>query len=182
MTMAAPESVDGDASPQKTVTVHEIFRKVLKPEIMKGRPADSVLAAAHFITLRLWDKPVKMEEVAWLYQRPEREVRSCCSYLMQELRIIPPLPSLEPIVDRLCNHLPVGNPVRKECLLLARNRAMKAIATGKDLWIVAGALIYWASRKLKKNITQSQIACLVGCSEVALRNRWKELCEAYGPP
>jgi len=180
--MAAPESVDGDVSPQKTVTVHEIFRKLLKPDIMKGRAADSVLAAAHLITLRLWDKPVKTEEVAWLYQRPEKEVRRYFHYLMRKLRVLPPIPSLEPIIDRLCNYLPEPFAVRKECLLLAKDKTVKAMAAGRSPWIVAGALIYWASRKLNKNITQSQIARLVGCTEVTLRNRWKELCQAYGPP
>jgi len=160
--------------------LYDLFQKVLRPKFTKGRSADSLLAAAHYIFLRLHNEPVKLKEVARLYRQSPKTVKRTCNYLVRELDIYLPKLDLFRIFERLCDDLGITKSDIERALPLFEDKRLKHLSTGRDLWAMAGAIIYWSTRRTRPKLTQVLIAQAAGCTEVTIRKRWKELREVFG--
>jgi len=140
-----------------------------------GHSKAALKAAQEYITLRKEGKPVLMKETAWKHNVPLREVKCAYRAIIKTENTFIPVRQPEVWINRFCNQLNLPEAVRNEATTICQ---LTSRATcGTSVSISAAAAIYIACRKRDLPFYQRRLSETAGCSEVALRNRYKRMLQ-----
>ena len=153
----------------------KLYKQAFKRKLLRGRSINGMIAACIYYACRYKGIPRTLQEILDETSVSAKDVRRFYRTLLKEFNL--KAPSMDPIalVPRFVIELDLNSDI--EALTIKILKAYKAniYTSGKDpKGIVAGAL-YLACKLKQKNLTQKQIADLLGVTEVTLRSRYKEL-------
>ncbi len=154
-----------------------IFTKVTKKRILRGRSIEGVSAACVYLACRQFRIPRSIYEISEVTGVEEREVGRNYRLICKELgiRVLPP--SRFAYTSKLINETEgfgkIGEITYK--ILLAAEQAR--LISGKGPAGLSAAALYTASVLTGERRTQEEICKKARCTEVTLRNRYRELME-----
>lgn len=157
----------------------KIYRDALERGLVRGRPINSLAAAALYAACRDNGIPRTLKEVANASSLKRKEVARSYRLLIRSLESKMPLSDPAIYVEKVASKLKVGPEVEKETLKILKEAKNKKITAGKDpLGMVAAAMYLGMQRLGLQLFTQKQIAEASNVTEVTVRNRYKSLRES----
>jgi len=157
----------------------QIYRDALERGLVRGRPINSLAAAALYAACRDNGIPRTLKEVAMASGLKRKEVARSYRLLIRSLENKMPLSDPAIYVEKVASKLKVGPEVERETLKILKEAKEKKITAGKDPLGLVAASMYLATQRLGLQLfTQKQIAEAANVTEVTVRNRYKGLREA----
>ncbi|MGC8812306.1 MAG: transcription initiation factor IIB [Candidatus Aenigmatarchaeota archaeon] len=154
-----------------------IFRKVAKERISRGRSIKGVVAASIYLSCRQLGIPRSLEEVSEVSGVEKREVAKDYRTIVKEIGYKLPVPSPSSYVSRLTNEFGIfGKTEEIAYKILSAARQVK-LTSGRGPTSLAAAAVYTASLLTGERVTQQDVAERMRCTEVTIRNRYRELVE-----
>lgn len=160
-----------------------IYRKALEKGLVRGRPINSMAAAAVYAACRSSEVPRTLKEVAAKAGLRKKEVAR--SYRMIVGMAESKMPLVNPIIyiSKVASKMKVPPAVEAETIKILKEAMGKRATSGKDPMGLVAAAMYMAAQRLGVNtFTQKQIAEAANVTEVTVRNRYKGLKELLGEP
>ena len=154
-----------------------IYRRALEKDLIRGRNINLIITASLYASCRRCRVPRTLDEIAEVTSFSKKSVAKTYRLLSRELSLN--LPPVSPVdyVPRFVSELKLSSQMEvksREIIDLASDLGLIA---GKTPNGVAAAALYCSSILLGERITQSEIASVVGVTEVTIRARYKELKE-----
>ena len=160
-------------------TASVIYRRALSDDLLPGRSIEGVATAALYAAARQLGVPRTIDEVARVSRVDEEEFKRTYRYVVRELNL--EVAPADPVsyVTRFASDLDVSGEAERlarEMLEAAKNRG---VHSGKNPVGLAAAAVYAAPLLTNEEVTQKQVSEVADISEVTIRNRYRELLEAY---
>ena len=160
-------------------TASVIYRRALSDDLLPGRSIEGVATSALYAAARQLGVPRTIDEVARVSRVDEEEVKRTYRYLVRELNL--EVAPADPVsyVTRFASELDLSDEAERlarEMLDAAKNRG---VHSGKNPVGLAAAAVYAAPLLTDEDITQKRVGEVADISEVTIRNRYRELLEAY---
>ena len=153
----------------------KLYKEAFKKKLLRGRSINSMIAASIYLAIRLKKIPRTLQEILEESAENEKDIRRCYRVLIRELNIKSPNTDPSALIPTYIANLNLNHEVEGIATKIVNTFSANFSTSGKDpKGIVAGAL-YLASKLKGLNLTQKQIADIVGVTEVTLRSRFKEL-------
>ena len=153
----------------------KLYKEAFKMKLLRGRSINSMIAACIYLAIRLKKIPRTFQEILEESAENEKDIRRCYRVLIRELNIKSPNTNPSALIPTYIANLKLNHSVGETATKIVNTFSAKFSTSGKDpKGIVAGA-IYLACRLKDLELTQKQIADVVGITEVTLRSRFKEL-------
>jgi len=155
----------------------QILTKLVKERLLRGRDIKSTAAASVYLACRDLEIPRTLDEVAEAANEEKRRVGSTYRFIVQEgfkeLDYKPPVPSHSIYVSK------TGVSGLTEGITHKILRAAKEVklTSGRSPIGTITAAAYIASVLTGERITQRDLAEKMRCTEVTIRNRYRELIE-----
>jgi transcription initiation factor TFIIB len=156
------------------------YNKLVKEKLTWGRRIEEVVAAAVFIASRLAGIPHDLEEISEYAEVKEKNVGRAVRLALDKLKMRLPPPSAKNYVPKYVSDLGLPYEVASRAIRLLEEVEAKGLATGRDPSCLAGAAIYIATKLEGRPKTQIEVAGVVHCSELTIRNRSKEMGKFLG--
>ncbi|MFX0188585.1 MAG: transcription initiation factor IIB family protein [Candidatus Hodarchaeota archaeon] len=152
-----------------------LYKRAFEKKLLKGRSINGMVAACIYFSIRTKKLPRTLQEVIGEASVEAKEVRRCYSALIRELKLKVPNTDPSALVPKFIVEMGLDAEIERLTVNFLETFKSKLSTSGKDpKGIVAGAL-YLACKIKEKKLTQSQIAEIVGVTEVTLRSRYREL-------
>ncbi|WP_338740668.1 transcription initiation factor IIB [Haloplanus salilacus] len=160
-------------------TASVIYRRALSDDLLPGRSIEGVATSALYAAARQVGVPRTIDEVARVSRVDEEEFKRTYRYVVRELNL--EVAPADPVsyVTRFASELGVSDEAERlarEMLEAAKNRG---VHSGKNPVGLAAAAVYAAPLLTNEEVTQKQVSEVADISEVTIRNRYRELLEAY---
>jgi transcription initiation factor TFIIB len=153
----------------------KLYKEAFKKKLLRGRSINSMIAACIYLAIRLKKIPRTLQEILEESSENEKDIRRCYRVLIRELNIKSPNTDPSALIPTYIANLNLNHEVEGIATKIVNIFSSKFSTSGKDpKGIVAGAL-YLACKLKNLDLTQKQIANIVGVTEVTLRSRFKEL-------
>ncbi|MFH8132061.1 MAG: TFIIB-type zinc ribbon-containing protein [Candidatus Aenigmatarchaeota archaeon] len=154
-----------------------ILRKALKERISRGRSLEGLAVASVYLSCRQLGIPRSIDQVSEISGLRKTEIGRSYRFIVKELGYILPPPSPGEYVSRPLNEAGKSGKTEDVAykILLAAKQAR--LTLGKAPTGLAAAAAYIASVLTGERITQKDLAEKMRCTEVTIRNRYKELVE-----
>ena len=168
--MALPKQVREEAA--------YIYRKAVEKKLVRGRSIEGVVAASLYAACRMRKIPRTLDEVGKFSRTGRKEIGRTFRAISRELmlRVTPSSPT--DYVPRFCSLLKLPPEVKSEADDILRRAESIDLTAGRGPTGIAAASIYLASKLKGIERTQRQVSEAAGVTEVTIRNRYKEICEA----
>tara|TARA_B100000287_G_scaffold419135_1_gene456971 strand:+ start:1431 stop:2270 length:840 start_codon:yes stop_codon:yes gene_type:complete len=155
-----------------------IYRKAVEKKLVRGRSIEGVVAASLYAACRIRSIPRTLDEVGQFSRTGRKEIGRTFRAISKELnlRVRPSSPS--DYVPRFCSILNLPTTVECEALQILERAEKIDLTAGRGPTGIAAASVYLASKLKKVERTQRQISEAAGVTEVTIRNRYKEICDA----
>lgn len=161
-----------DAIIQKTAY---IYRKAQKRGFIRGRSITAVLAAAIYIACREIGALRMLEDITVASNIGRKDIAKAYRGLIREFDLKVPIADPMKCVVRAANEANLTENTKRQAISIINDIITKEISTGKDPMGIAATVLYISCLKTGEDRTQTQIANAAGVTDVALRNRFKEL-------
>jgi len=157
----------------------KIYRKAVDEDLIRGHSIEGMATAALYIASRKNQVPRTLEEFAEVSYMDKNEFCKNYRYMARELDL--DLPPADPVnyVARFSSDLDVSGEVKTRAISLINKAQEERLTVGKGPSGIAAGAIYLASKLEGEGRTQSEVAEAAGVTEVTLRNRYKEIKEAF---
>jgi len=153
----------------------KLYKEAFKKKLLRGRSINSMIAACIYLAIRLKKIPRTLQEILEESAENEKDIRRCYRVLIRELNIKSPNTDPSTLIPTYIANLNLNHEVEETATKIVNAFSSNFSTSGKDpKGIVAGAL-YLACKIKGLELTQKQIADIVGVTEVTLRSRFKEL-------
>jgi len=153
----------------------KLYKEAFKKKLLRGRSINSMVAASIYLAIRLKRIPRTLQEILDESSENEKDIRRCYRVLIRELNIKSPNTEPSALIPTNIATLNLGPDIEINSTKIVKAYSERFSTSGKDpKGIVAGA-IYLACRMKGLELTQKDIAEVVGVTEVTLRSRYKEL-------
>ncbi len=153
----------------------KLYKEAFKKKLLRGRSINSMIAASIYLAIRLKKIPRTLQEILEESAENEKDIRRCYRVLIRELNIKSPNIDPSALIPTYIANLKLNHEIEETATKIVNTFSAKFSTSGKDpKGIVAGAL-YLACKIKGLELTQKQIADVVGVTEVTLRSRFKEL-------
>jgi len=153
----------------------KLYKEAFKKKLLRGRSINSMIAASIYLAIRLKKIPRTLQEILDESSENEKDIRRCYRVLIRELNIKSPNTNPSALIPTHIATLNLGSDIEINSTKIVNAYSERFSTSGKDpKGIVAGA-IYLACRMKELELTQKDIAEVVGVTEVTLRSRYKEL-------
>ncbi len=153
----------------------KLYKEAFKRKLLRGRSINSMVAASIYLAIRLKKIPRTLQEILDESSENEKDIRRCYRDLIRELNIKSPNTNPSDLIPTYIATLKLGADIEINSTKIVNAYSERFSTSGKDpKGIVAGA-IYLACRMKGLELTQKDIAEVVGVTEVTLRSRYKEL-------
>ncbi len=158
-----------------------IYRKAYEKGIVRGRGIESVLGAAVFAACKDTRHPRTAREIAEALNMPdENEILRAYRVLQRRLGLHQRPTEPSDHLPRFASKLNVSEEVEAKAQEIIEKAKEKGITVGKGPAGIAAAALYIACILEGERRTQREIAEVAKVTEVTIRNRYKEICEALG--
>ena len=155
-----------------------IYRKAVEQKLVRGRSIEGVVASSIYAACRIHGIPRTLDEVGKHSRTGRKEIGRTFRAIAKELMLKVPPANPDNYVPRFCAKLKLPiNVVHKANYILKRASEIELTA-GRGPTGIAAASVYLASILEKEQRTQKQVSEAAGVTEVTIRNRYKEICEA----
>ena len=153
----------------------KLYKDAFKRKLLMGRSINSMIAASIYLAIRLKKIPRTLQEILDESSENEKDIRRCYRVLIRELNIKSPNTKPSALIPSYLATLKLDSDIEINSTKIVNAYSERFSTSGKDpKGIVAGA-IYLACRLKGLELTQKEIAEVVGVTEVTLRSRYKEL-------
>ncbi|MCK5724195.1 MAG: transcription initiation factor IIB [Gammaproteobacteria bacterium] len=153
----------------------KLYKEAFKKKLLRGRSINSMIAASIYLAIRLKRIPRTLQEILDESSESEKDIRRCYRVLIREFNIKSPNTNPSDLIPTYIATLKLGPDIEINSTKIVNAYSERFSTSGKDpKGIVAGA-IYLACRMKGLELTQKEIAEVVGVTEVTLRSRYKEL-------
>ena len=153
----------------------KLYKEAFKKKLLRGRSINSMIAASIYLAIRLKRIPRTLQEILDESSESEKDIRRCYRVLIREFNIKSPNTNPSDLIPTYIATLKLGLNIEINSTKIVNAYSERFSTSGKDpKGIVAGA-IYLACRMKGLELTQKDIAEVVGVTEVTLRSRYKEL-------
>jgi len=153
----------------------KLYKDAFKKKLLRGRSINSMIAASIYLAIRLKRIPRTLQEILDESSESEKDIRRCYRVLIREFNIKSPNTEPSALIPTYIATLKLGPDIEINSTKIVNAYSERFSTSGKDpKGIVAGA-IYLACRMKGLELTQKDIAEVVGVTEVTLRSRYKEL-------
>jgi len=153
----------------------KLYKEAFKRKLLRGRSINSMIAASIYLAIRLKKIPRTLQEILDESSENEKDIRRCYRVLIRELNIKSPNTNPSALIPTYIATLKLDPDIEINSTKIVNAYSERFSTSGKDpKGIVAGA-IYLACRMKGLELTQKDIAEVVGVTEVTLRSRYKEL-------
>ncbi|MFQ5710935.1 MAG: transcription initiation factor IIB family protein [Candidatus Geothermarchaeales archaeon] len=154
-----------------------IYRLALERDLVRGRAINSIVSAALYASLRYYNIPRTLKELAKTAEIDKKELARCYRMLVKELKM--KMPVVDPInyVRKISARGGLSKRVALEAEKIIRIAQKRKITAGKDPIGLAAAAVYYACVLLDVKKTQRDIAIAADITEVTVRNRYKSLSD-----
>lgn len=157
----------------------KIYRRALDQDLIRGHSIEGMATSALYIACRKTQMPRTLEEIAEVSYVDKNELGKNYRYIARNLDL--QLPPADPInyVARFGSDLNLSGEARTKAIKFIEKAQEEKITTGKGPAGIAAGAIYLASKLTGEENTQAEVADAARVTEVTLRNRYKELAEAF---
>jgi transcription initiation factor TFIIB len=160
-------------------TASVIYRRALEDDLLPGRSIEGVATSSLYAAARQLGVPRTIDEMARVSRVEEEEFKRTYRYVVRELNL--EVAPADPVsyVTRFASELDLSDEAERlarEMLDAAKDRA---VHSGKNPVGLAAAAVYAAPLLTNEQVTQRQVSEVADISEVTIRNRYRELLEAY---
>jgi len=153
----------------------KLYKEAFKKKLLRGRSINSMIAASIYLAIRLKRIPRTLREILDESSESEKDIRRCYRVLIREFNIKSPNTNPSDLIPTYIATLKLDPNIEINSTKIVNAYSERFSTSGKDpKGIVAGA-IYLACRMKGLELTQKDIAEVVGVTEVTLRSRYKEL-------
>ena len=153
----------------------KLYKDAFKKKLLRGRSINSMIAASIYLAIRLKRIPRTLQEILDESSESEKDIRRCYRVLIREFNIKSPNTNPSDLIPTYIATLKLDPKIEINSTKIVNAYSERFSTSGKDpKGIVAGA-IYLACRLKGLELTQKNIAEVVGVTEVTLRSRFKEL-------
>ena len=153
----------------------KLYKEAFKKKLLRGRSINSMIAASIYLAIRLKRIPRTLQEILDESSESEKDIRRCYRVLIREFNIKSPNTNPSDLIPTYIATLKLDPNIEINSTKIVNAYSERFSTSGKDpKGIVAGA-IYLACRMKGLELTQKDIAEVVGVTEVTLRSRYKEL-------
>jgi len=168
--MELPKSVKEEAA--------FIYRKAVEKKLVRGRSIEGVVAASIYAACRVRRIPRTLDEVGQFSRTGRKEIGRTFRAISRELllRVAPALPS--DYIPRFCSILNLPIEVETSAIDILKQAEEIDLTAGRGPTGIAAASVYLASLINKHDRTQREVSDAAGVTEVTIRNRYKEICDA----
>ena len=168
--MALPRTVEEEAA--------YIYRKAVEKKLVRGRSIEGVVAASLYAACRIMNVPRTLDEVGQFSRTGRKEIGRTFRAVAKDLMLRVPPASPANYIPRFCSLLTLPPEVEAEAQsILARAESIDLTA-GRGPTGIAAASVYLASMIKGHQRTQREVSMAAGVTEVTIRNRYKEICNA----
>jgi transcription initiation factor TFIIB len=160
-------------------TASVIYRRALEDDLLPGRSIEGVATSALYAAARQAGVPRTIDEMARVSRVDEEEFKRTYRYVVRELNL--EVAPADPVsyVTRFASELGLSDEAERlarEMLDAAKDRG---VHSGKNPVGLAAAAVYAAPLLTNEQVTQGEVSEVADISEVTIRNRYRELLEAY---
>lgn len=158
-----------------------IYRKAAEAKLVQGRSIEGVVAASVHAACRLNGIHRTLDEVGRYSRIGRKEIGRTYRKVKQQLHLRIAPATADGFVPAFCSKLQVGPRIQSDALDILQKREVKKIATGRSPTGIAAAVVYLACMKQPESYrTQRDVAAAAGVTEVTIRNRYNDICDALG--
>tara|TARA_R110002020_G_scaffold157312_3_gene340002 strand:+ start:455 stop:1390 length:936 start_codon:yes stop_codon:yes gene_type:complete len=168
--MALPQNVREEAA--------FIYRKAVEKKLVRGRSIEGVVAASLYAACRIQGIPRTLDEVGQFSRTGRKEIGRTFRAVSKDLMLRVPPASPENYVPRFCSILGLPTTVECKALTILSQAQSIDLTAGRGPTGIAAASVYLASMLQGHQRTQREVSDAAGVTEVTIRNRYKEICQA----
>ena len=155
-----------------------IYRKAVEMKLVRGRSIEGVVASSIYAACRIHEIPRTLDEVGKHSRTGRKEIGRTFRAISRELMLNVPPANPDNYVPRFCAKLNLPNKVVHKANYILKMANEIELTAGRGPTGIAAASVYLASILEKEQRTQKQVSEAAGVTEVTIRNRYKEICEA----
>jgi len=160
-------------------TASVIYRRALEDDLLPGRSIEGVATSALYAAARQAGVPRTIDEVARVSRVEEEEFKRTYRYVVRELNL--EVAPADPVsyVTRFASELELSDEAERLARELLDAAKERGIHSGKNPVGLAAAAVYAAPLLTNEQVTQKRVSDVADISEVTIRNRYRELLNAY---
>jgi len=155
-----------------------IYRKAVEKKLVRGRSIEGVVAASIYAACRVRRIPRTLDEVGQHSRTGRKEIGRTFRAISRELllKVAPATP--QDYIPRFCSILRLPQSVETSASRILVRAEEIDLTAGRGPTGIAAASVYLASILEGEERTQREVSDAAGVTEVTIRNRYKEICEA----
>lgn len=154
-----------------------ILRKVFKERISRGRSTQGLSVASVYLSCRQLGIPRSLDEVSEASGVDKRELARHYRIIVKEIEYQPPISSPSSYVSKVVNEFGKFGKTEELTHKILSAAKQARLTSGRGPTGLAAAATYTASLLTGEIITQRELAETMRCTEVTIRNRYRELVE-----
>jgi len=160
-------------------TASVIYRRALADDLLPGRSIEGVATSALYAAARQAGVPRTIDEMARVSRVEETEFKRTYRYVVRELNL--EVAPADPVsyVTRFTSELDLSDEADRLARRMLDAAKERGLHSGKNPVGLAAAAVYAAPLLTNEEITQRDVSEVADISEVTIRNRYRELLEAY---
>jgi len=161
------------------ITAAIYYRMVLEKGLIRGRSIEEIVAACLYLACKTTGVHRSLSEIANASFRRKKEIARYYRFLVNELKIKPPIRDPIQLVNKKAEQLRISQKTVKMAIEILRKAKEKKLWAGKSGEGLAAAAIYIAASKnqQERKVTQREISEVYQITEVTVRNVYKTLIE-----
>jgi len=160
-------------------TASVMYRRALEEGLLPGRSIEGVATAALYAATRLDGVARTVDEIAVVSRVDSLEIKRTYRYVVRELDVqIPPTDPIE-YVGRIVSELDCSDDTTRQARQLIEAATAQGVHSGKSPVGIAASAVYAAGKLCGENITQDDVSEVADVSNVTIRNRYREVLNAY---
>lgn len=157
-----------DAVVQKTAY---LYRKAQDRQLIRGRSASSILAAAIYLACREMGAQRTLADMTKIANIKRKDLSRSYRLLIREFDVKVPLADPMKCISKIANKANLSEKTRRTAMSTMRDLVSKEVSAGKDPMGVAAASLYLSCLSNCEAKTQKDIAEAAAVTEVTVRNR-----------
>ncbi len=148
-----------------------MYRKAQNQNMTKGRTANSLMAAALYISCRQTMTPRSLDEIAKMGDISKKLLQKSVRYLIDEFGLILPQYNTSSFLTKLSNDMEFSEKIKRYALNILADVEKSGSSAGKNPLGQSAASLYLASILMGEDVNRTKFCKKAGISNVTLRNR-----------
>jgi len=160
-------------------TASVIYRRALEDDLLPGRSIEGVATSALYAAARQAGVPRTIDEMARVSRVDEDEFKRTYRYVVRKLNL--EVAPADPVsyVTRFASEIDLSDEAERLAREMLDAAKEQGVHSGKNPVGLAAAAVYAAPLLTNEQVTQHEVSEVADISEVTIRNRYRELLEAY---